>query len=284
MLATSIALVALAILGVLPLRMFLAFAVGGAAVAIVGYIDDRRGLAARTRLAVHFAAGAWALFCLGGAPPLQVGHEIISLGWPGHILALFGVVWTLNLFNFMDGIDGLAASQGVFIPCAAAAISILVGQAAATPAVALAFGAACAGFLWWNWPPAKIFMGDVGSGYLGYMIAVMALMAGRESPTAVWTWLVLGGVFFADATVTLIKRLSRGERVYEAHRTHAYQILARRWGSHRRVTVLAILINVLWLLPCAILGVYRPHWAGWLVLVALTPLIVGVLIAGVGRR
>src|SRR5947207_2584935 len=89
----------------------------------------------------------------------------------------------------------------------------------------------------------RIFMGDVGSGYLGYVIAAPALAATRENPVALWAWLILGGVFFVDATVILLRRVARGERVYQAHRSHAYQWLARRWGSHGQVTCAVLIVN-----------------------------------------
>jgi Fuc2NAc and GlcNAc transferase len=151
-------------------------------------------------------------------------------------------------------------------------------------AVACIFCAASAGFLIWNWPPAKIFMGDVGSGYLGYVIAVLAMAATRDSPVAVWVWLILGGVFFVDATVTLARRSLTGERLHEAHRSHAYQWLARRWRSHRRVTLSVLAVNVFWLLPAAWLAMRYPRFAVWSLAGAFVPLIIVAIAAGAGLR
>jgi Fuc2NAc and GlcNAc transferase len=145
------------------------------------------------------------------------------------------------------------------------------------------FGAACGGFLLWNWPPAKIFMGDVGSGYIGYMVGVLALAAARASPDALWIWLILGGAFFIDATVTLARRAVRGERVHEAHRSHAYQWSARRWG-HKRVTVAVSLLNLVWLLPSALLAMRYPERAVLITVGTLAPLLVLALALGSGRR
>jgi Fuc2NAc and GlcNAc transferase len=183
----------------------------------------------------------------------------------------------------MDGIDGIAASEAIFVACAGALLGLLGGFASAVPPMAVAFAAACGGFLVWNWPPARIFMGDVGSGYLGYVIAVLALAATRENPVALWTWLILGGVFFVDATVTLVRRLIHGDRIYEAHRSHAYQWLARRWGSHAKVTCAVLAVNVLWLLPCAVFATRRPSLAAATVVFALAPLVL-LAIATSGRR
>jgi Fuc2NAc and GlcNAc transferase len=265
-------------------ELLIAMLGGGLAVAVVGYFDDRHQLSARVRLAVHFAAALWALAWLGGLPPLRFGEHTFTFGWGGYVLGALGIVWTLNLFNFMDGIDGIAALEAVFIVCAGSIISIWTGGATEVSAAGPILAAACVGFLLWNWPPAKIFMGDAGSGYLGYAVAVLALAAARESSVALLVWVILGGLFFVDATVTLARRLMRGERGYEAHRSHAYQWLTRRWQSHLRVTLLSATLNVLWLFPCAFIAATKPHWAGWTVVFALLPVVVGVRLAGAGRE
>lgn len=273
----------LALTRVLPMDVFAALAGGGVAVAIVGLLDDHRRLSARVRFTVHIAAAIWAVAWLGGLPPFAVGEHLVAAGWIGYVLAVLAVVWTLNLFNFMDGIDGIAASEAVFVAWGGVLLAVVGGNTSGVSAAALALGASACGFLLWNWPPARIFMGDVGSGYLGYAIAVLALAAGRESSTALLAWLLLGGVFFVDATVTLFRRLARRERVHEAHRSHAYQHLARRWQSHRRVTVVVLLINLLWLLPCALVAVNYPALGAWSVAAAFLPLLVAVVAVGAGR-
>lgn len=126
-------------------------------------------------------------------------------------------------------------------------------------------------------------MGDVGSGYLGYVLGVLPLAASRDNSAAVWIWIILGGTFFVDATLTLARRAARGERVYEAHRSHAYQWLARRWGSHRRVTLLVLLVNLLWLFPCALAAATYPERALWITIAALLPIAALAVAAGAGR-
>ncbi len=288
----GLAIVIAVTLGLLLLRwtgaigdaLLLALGGGGTAVAAVGYWDDRYRLPARLRLAVHVLAALWALVCLGGLPPLVFADREIDLGWTGNVLALLGIVWTLNLFNFMDGIDGIAASEALFVVLGAVIASVLTGHSNDIAAAALVIGAACLGFLPWNWAPARIFMGDVASGYLGFLIAVMALAHAGEDHAAIWVWLILGAAFFADATVTLVRRALRGERLHEAHRSHAYQWLARRWRSHGRVAATFLAINLAGLLPVAILAVLHPSWAGTLVLAVLIPLSIGAVAAGSGRR
>jgi Fuc2NAc and GlcNAc transferase len=113
--------------------------------------------------------------------------------------------------------------------------------------------AAVAGFLCWNFPPARIFMGDAGSGFLGLMLGLLSIQAAGVNPDFFWAWLILLGVFVVDATVTLLRRLMRRQKLYEAHRSHAYQYASRKYGAHRPVTLAAGAINLLWLMPLAML-------------------------------
>jgi Fuc2NAc and GlcNAc transferase len=281
-LAASGAFVVLYASGALQADLLIALCGGGSAVAAIGLVDDRRPLPARVRIAVHLAAAIWAVVWLGGLPAVRVGDALVRLGWGGNVLAVLGIVWTLNLFNFMDGIDGIAASEAVFVTAAGGWL-LSGGLALQVPAAAWVFAAACGGFIPWNWPAARIFMGDVGSGYLGYIIAVLAMAATRANPVAIWAWLLLGGVFFVDATVTLARRSLRGERLHVAHRSHAYQWLARRWGGHLPVTSSVAAINVFGLLPLAWLAMRQPQYAVWIVVAAFIPLSVLVVAAGAGR-
>lgn len=282
--AASLAVAAATFAGAVDAHLASALLVGGAAVAWVGFSDDRKLVAVWLRLLIHAASAVWAVWALGGLPLLQVGERLVDLGVTGNVLGAVAIVWTLNLFNFMDGIDGIAASEAVFVAACGAALSGFGAAAMSVSYASLALAAAAAGFLPWNWPPARVFMGDVGSGYLGYFIAVLALAAGRDNPVLLWVWLILGGVFFMDATITLVRRAWRGERAHVAHRSHAYQWLARRWGSHLRVTACALLLNVLWLLPCAAIAARHARYAVWMLGVAFLPLGVLLALAGSGRR
>jgi Fuc2NAc and GlcNAc transferase len=282
--ATSIAVIVLRFLGVLSNDLSLALLGGGTLVAITGLLDDRKSIHAGVRLTMHFAAAVWALICLGGLSAVQLGKHAIELGWMGNVLAVLAIVWTLNFFNFMDGIDGIAATEAVFVAGCGAWLSRVGSGLMGVCAVGTVLAAASAGFLVWNWAPAAIFMGDVGSGYLGYVIGVLAVAATRDNPVAPWTWLLLGGAFFVDATVTLIRRALRHEHLHEAHRSHAYQWLARRWGSHRRVTLAVLAVNIAWLLPCTLLALRHPSWSMWLAFGGLAPLVLAAFLVGSGRR
>jgi Fuc2NAc and GlcNAc transferase len=262
-----------------------ALVLGGLSVAAVGFWDDVRSAPIAARIAVHLGAAVLAVYCLGGAIAIHAGDFVVDLGAVGPVLSVLAIVWILNLFNFMDGIDGIAASEAAFILLGAAGLSLFIGSSSPVElAPALIAGAASLGFLKWNWPTARIFMGDIGSGYLGYVIAVLAIESSKTSAVNIYAWLILGGVFLVDATVTLCRRLLRGERVYQAHRTHAYQWLARRWGSHASVTIAVIAIDLIWLLPCAVLAVKFPACAMSICIVALAPLTVCTLLSGSGRR
>ena len=281
-LASITAMAVLTVSGLIPLRLFLALGGGGAMVATVGFMDDCRSLSAAIRLLVHFVAAAWAVAWLGPVTHIELGSGKLSLGIFAYPMSILAIVWFLNMFNFMDGIDGIAASQSVFM-CAALAILAWhwEGHSSIAPA-ALMIGAASAGFLVWNWPPAKIFMGDVGSGYLGFSLAVLGLAGGVHHPSAPWPWLIVAGVFAIDATLTVVRRFLRGERVTAPHRTHAFQLLAQKFG-HKKVTASVVLTNLAWVLPCALLSVVWKSEAFWIALLALAPLLLLAFAIGAGR-
>jgi len=281
---TSFCVAILAILGFCELRLAFALLCGGAAVSLIGFIDDRTALSALSRLGVHFGSAAAAVLVLGGVPAIPVGDHLIDLGVFGDFLGILAIVWSINLFNFMDGIDGLAGAEAVFVCLAGALLSAGYGASESVAVVALLVGSSCLGFLRWNWSPASIFMGDVGSGYLGYVISVLGLTAMVDNPAAIYAWLILGGVFFADASVTLLVRLRHGEKVYEAHNVHAYQCLARKWKSHKKVSLMATALNVVWLLPLAWLAMAEKQASVWIVVLAIGPLFVLARFAGAGNR
>lgn len=269
--------------GLLDSAALVALFGGGLLVAIIGFMDDHGHIAARWRLLGHFCAAIWVLAWLGGLPPLQVFGTTLSLGWVGHVLAAFYLVWMLNLYNFMDGIDGLASVEAI---TACLGACLLYGLSAAAPLiwVPLVLAGCVAGFLFWNFPPARIFMGDAGSGFLGIVLGGLTLVAAWQSSQLFWAWLILLGVFVVDATFTLGRRLLRGEKVYEAHRSHGYQFASRRYKSHKRVTLAVLAINLLWLLPVAVV-VVKWHLDGLLgLLIAYSPLLVLALKFDAGKQ
>lgn len=228
-------------------------AVGGAGlvVGLVGFIDDHGHVAARWRLMAHFAAAAWLLAWIGGVP----AHELlVERGIPAPVVyaaAALLIVWLINLYNFMDGIDGIASVETIAVTIGGATAAVLSGHPELAP-LQILLAASVWGFLVWNWPPATIFMGDIGSGFLGVVIAAMILLSAQSEPALAIVWLILLAVFLVDSGLTLVRRAARGERIYEAHTMHAYQHAVRRVGSHAKVTSTVAAINLLWLFPIAI--------------------------------
>ncbi|UVL28176.1 MraY family glycosyltransferase [Pseudomonas donghuensis] len=268
--------------GILSTEVFAALLGGGALVAVIGFMDDHGHIAARWRLLGHFSAAAWALFWLGGLPPLEVFGFTLDLGLLGTVLAAFYLVWMLNLYNFMDGIDGLASVEAICATLGMCIIYLFSGNSGLIwPALALSL--AVSGFLFWNFPPARIFMGDAGSGFLGITLAILSLQAAFADSQLFWAWLILLSVFIVDATVTLIRRLMHGQKVYEAHRTHAYQYAARHYGSHLPVTLAVLAINLFWLMPLAWAVTCLGLDGGIGLIVAYAPLVALAVKFGAGK-
>lgn len=243
-------------IGLVPWSQLIAVGGAGALVAVVGFMDDHGHIAARWRLLGHFTAAIWALAWLGGLPQVVFFGMSLDLHWFGHILAAIYLVWMLNLYNFMDGIDGIASVEALCV-CLGACLIYWLNGTSPLAWGPLILAMAVLGFLYWNFPPARIFMGDAGSGFLGIALGVLSVQAAWESSSLLWVWLILLGVFIVDATFTLMRRLIRGDKVYEAHRSHAYQFASRLAGRHLPVTLAVTFINLVWLLPIAVsVGVF----------------------------
>lgn len=231
-------------------RTLVALGGSGALIAVIGFMDDHGHIPARWRLLGHFIAAAWMLAWMGGLPPLALFGLQVDLGWLGGVLAAVYLVWLLNLYNFMDGIDGIASIEAITV-CLGGAWLYWMAGLGSHAVLPLLLAAAVSGFLFWNFPPAKIFMGDAGSGFLGIVLGGLSLQAAWVAPEMLWCWLILLGVFIVDATYTLVRRLLRGDKVYEAHRSHAYQFASREVGRHLPVTLAVAVLNLCWLLPIA---------------------------------
>lgn len=238
------------LLGMIDARFFAAIVGAGTLVSVLGFVDDRSHLPARWRFLGHAAAAAWILAWMGGIPPVPVFGTRIDLGIAGLVVAGAYLVWSTNLFNFMDGIDGIASIEAITVMVAAGVLWMLYAPGSGGP-VPILLAACVGGFLVWNYPPARIFMGDAGSGFLGIMVGLLSLWCGHILPHLFWSWFILYGVFMVDATVTLVRRVNRRQPFYQAHRSHAYQYASRRLRSHRNVSLAIGAINLAWLLPLA---------------------------------
>lgn len=233
----------IAVAGMLQWRTAVAIVPAAAAVALVGWVDDRRGVPPLPRFAVHLLAAAWATAWLGGLPGIRMAGSELELGLAGSVLAVIAIVWSTNVYNFMDGIDGLAGVEAAFAG-AVGGFLLLVDGITGLGALAVGVAAAALGFLSWNLPPAKIFMGDVGSGFLGFMFGATALASERLGGPPLTVWLLLLAVFVFDGTVTLARRMLARRKWHLAHRSHAYQRAAQVTGRHRPVLLAVAGLNV----------------------------------------
>lgn len=208
----------------------------GAVISIVSFFDDIYELSPKLRLIVQSLVAVGGLYFLGGFDTLTFGVFDISNPIFTNIFAFFMIIWFINLYNFLDGINGYAGSQAVFL--ALAGFVLFSGNHFLVLAVAVL------GFLYWNWNKAKIFMGDVGSTLLGYNIAIFTIYYANQESTNFWIWIILFGVYWFDATLTLVRRKLNKEKLSQAHKKHAYQRLTQSGWSHYKVTNYSIGLNL----------------------------------------
>lgn len=288
----GIAFVATSLIGFLLLLLnnglnrtdLLALCCAGSIVAIAGHLDDRQKISGATvRLVLHAISAIILVIGVGIPSELALLDRTVNTGIVGSILGVVYLVWLLNLFNFMDGTDGIAASEAIFVALAGAFLNFHVLSDTNHSAASVILAASTFGFILYNWSPAKIFMGDVGSGYLGIVIGGLSLMAANQDPELLWVWIILLAVFVSDATVTLIRRLLRKQKPHVAHRSHAYQHLAIRLNSHAKVALLVLAVNIAWLLPIAFLVADKQLAGTTGVIIAYVPLLVAALAFGAGK-
>ena len=281
----SVVLVFLALFLLLSFRIeirteyILSLILGSGIVALIGFWDDHNHIPARWRFLAHFIAAMLSLIILPALPHLPFFGVDIDLSVFGFLFYGITLVWLLNLYNFMDGIDGIASVQAITMLLGAA---IIIGDRQWSWLLIL-MGASVAGFLVWNWAPAKVFMGDSCSGYLGFTLGLLAIITSNEGIISIWSWLILYSVFVVDATVTLFRRMVDGQVWYEAHRSHAYQICSRKLRSHRKVTLSVLLVNAFWLFPIAWCASEWAYIAPLLTVIAVAPLIIFALLVGAGK-
>ena len=209
----------------------------GAIISIVSFFDDIYELSPKLRLIIQATVAIGGLYFLGGFETFTFGIFDISNPILTNVFAFFMIIWFINLYNFLDGINGYAGSEAVFL--ALAGFVLFGGNHF------LVLGVAVLGFLYWNWNKAKIFMGDVGSTLLGYNIAIFTIYYANQEATNFWIWIILFGLFWFDATLTLVRRKRNKEKLSQAHKKHAYQRLTQSGWSHFKVTNYSIGINLI---------------------------------------
>jgi len=219
-------------------RDCVAFLLPSLGIAIISWIDDVRQVPPLSRLAVHLGMAAAGVALFGGMSRISLPlMGTMSLGIAGSVLAVFWIAGLTNAYNFMDGVDGIAGLQGVVAGTGWAILAFRHALPLLSVSAALIAGA-CLGFLVHNWSPARIFMGDVGSAFLGFTFGLITVIATTRDPAMLFKGVLLVWPFVYDSTYTLLRRAMRGERLHEAHRTHLYQRLNQTGVSHAALALL----------------------------------------------
>ena len=259
-------------------KELLIFLPGTLMVSVVGYWDDYKDLTAKKRLITQVVASILCVAMVGEVSSLHLfGLSATYLGSSGIVLTILGLVWSTNLYNFMDGLDGVAAVEALFVFGVG---GLLFWDANATKMALLVWSLVpiIAGFLVWNWPKARVFMGDVGSYCLGFLVALFSLIGDLWYNIPVAFWFILYGVFWFDATITVIRRFCRLENLAVAHREHACQRLQRIGLSHVQVLSGVIVINIILSSMVLLVLFVQRNWLKWGLLITVIILAVVYLI------
>jgi len=230
--------------------------VGIILVATVSLVDDKKGLSVRHRLLVQMIAAV--ILLLNGFYILELETPFFLLElypWIAYVFSFLLILWSINLFNFMDGMDGFAGGMAVIGFSAFALLGLLKGVSAFA-LLAVIIASANVAFLPFNFPPAKIFMGDAGSSTLGFLMAAMIIWADSRDIFPLWIGVLIFAPFILDASITLLRRAISGEKIWLAHRSHLYQRLVLNGWSHRHT----VLVEYAIMLACALLGVCATYF------------------------
>ena len=256
----------------LTVSQVMVYVVGGVVVAAMGAADDRLDISARYRMPFQFLMAGWICYWLRGLAPIDLGFAVVDLGYFGHVALFVSLIWFYNIYNFIDGIDGMASSATIFI-CGAIGAVLFFQQAPVLGLILTLLGVSSAGFLVFNWPPARMFLGDTGSSFMGYILSAVFVESLWHNAAGLWSWLIIGGFYFTDTTLTTTVRILTVPGWYRPHRSHAYQNLARVWNSHRKVVLLVMAINILWVIPLLLLALKYEAWAIGVTVLVYVPLI-----------
>jgi UDP-N-acetylmuramyl pentapeptide phosphotransferase/UDP-N-acetylglucosamine-1-phosphate transferase len=255
---------------------------GAVLIGVISFIDDRRGLPVVIRFLGHVIGSSLVVF--GADLTLLMSASEPITWWPAWTklgLSVIFLVWMVNLYNFMDGMDGFAGGMAVIGFGTFAVFGLLAGSFLFA-ALSLIVAAAAGGFLLHNFPPARIFMGDVGSASLGLLAGGLSLWGAREGIFPLWTALLVFSPFIVDASVTVLRRLLQGERVWEAHRSHYYQRLVQSGWSHRKTVLYEYLLMLISAACALLIRNLNPTWQ--IAVVSLVCLAYILLMAGVHHK
>jgi Fuc2NAc and GlcNAc transferase len=255
---------------------FIALFGGGLIMSVTGFLDDILEIKAGVRFLIQFLVVGWGLYWLGGIPHHPFLDAVSGLYTLANAVAAVALVWFINSFNFMDGIDGLATSGAIFFSISVGGYFLWKGIEP-YGFLLIVLAASSLAFLLFNWPPAKMFLGDAGSNFFGCIFGMLILITVKNETLSIWTWLIILAYFITDTTTTTVLRIFLVKGWYRTHRSHAYQNLARVLNNHKFVTCLIMGINFFYLLPLAYLSVvYRPY-GGLIFLAGVMPILFFVL-------
>ena len=254
--------------------IFVGISMGGIAISIVGFIDDLIETSALKKLIIQIILSIWVVYIfLGSLESIILVFEGV-LYWPIIFLGLFILVWLINVFNFMDAIDGMALSGTTLITLFAASLIFISEGSNVNSTILFILAVVCFSFLIFNFPPASIFMGDSGSLFLGYFYGCIIVKTISDSDLSVWTWMILLTHFLVETTLSTLLRAKLTRKWYKAHRALAYQNLARILNSHKLVTLGSIVHYIVWLFPLAYLSTQYPQLSVLLFFLGLMPSII----------
>jgi len=267
-------------------KPFYTLLIGSLVYTILGFVDDVKALSAYKRLVPQVMVALWVLLELTSY--LSVPFEVAFLPIDSQVLALvFGVLylcWMVNLFNFMDGLDGLLGGQAFILGVLSAALCYLQEESGLA-VLYLMISVTVLPFLYFNWRPAKIFMGDAGAYFLGFFFAVLGLVGKIELNLSLVAQVTLMGALICDATLTLFFRLLKTGRVFQAHKTHGFQILrhVKKWRTSR-IVLAYVFITLIWFFPFSIATLVWPKYAVLICFFSYAPVLIGLNQLRVGRE
>jgi len=230
-------------------------------------IDDFKSLSVTFRAIAYTFGAALSFYLIDGLATITIGNNDFNLKYFSYPLCVLFIFWMTNLYNFMDGTDGFAAVQTICVSLFCGILAYISSEISYA-IILLCIAASTIGFLFWNWSPAKIFMGDVGSCSLGFVFGLLSIHTEKNGLISISIWLILLAPFIVDTSLTLIKRIITGEKWYKAHNTHAYQRFYQSGFSHGQLAIALLKINLLIIWPCAyIANIYKNLELAMLILV-----------------
>ena len=262
-------IVGLSYISEIPNTYFYSITFGSGAMLIMGFIDDIYGLSSGIRLVLQFLFVLFVSYLFGVDEIIDGTFEYLLL-LP---IIIFGSIWIINTFNFIDGADGLVSTNSSIFAFIGG-VFLLINNETILALLLFILSTLNLGFLVYNWSPAKVFMGDSGSLFLGSIFVIFGIGAFTQDTITFWIWLILLSIFYIETTVTLLIRIKRKENALKVHHSHhAYQQIIISSGKHNRPAILSIILHFIWIIPMAILAYNYPEKGWFITLIACLPLL-----------